>query len=70
VRVEKSADIRFASGEWKYYIAVPVLFERKADEEQCDALPSRHGHKLSQRISAVQSQSRILGTDVLRITET
>jgi hypothetical protein len=33
VRVEKSADIRYASGEWKYYIAVPVLFERKADED-------------------------------------
>jgi hypothetical protein len=29
VRVEKSADIRYASGEWKYYIAVPVLFERR-----------------------------------------
>jgi hypothetical protein len=29
VRVEKSAGIRYASGEWKYYIAVPVLFERR-----------------------------------------
>jgi hypothetical protein len=47
-----------------------LSFLREGGGGQWTASPSRHGDKLSQRISEVQSQSRILGTDVLCISET